>query len=236
MGGKADAGRRVDNQADVSRVGQRRPAGVQADSHEHHQAVRPRARPHLPLDGDRRVDGGARLFENGKHLVRSRIHFAAARRSNGVTEDAPNVGQQRAVAVAKARDQPGRVGDVGKEKGDGAGRERAHLTGASADLASHPFVLNRQLLRCGALRAKLAGHEPDRHDAVLFGGFEQPRPRAIPGGLVLEGRLIEASQSVADMRLVIDRQPPLASGVDVGKGTVRQSVARFLAELRHGAP
>jgi len=114
MGGEADASRGVDGNADVPGVGQRRPAGVQSDPHEHRQVVRPSAGPHPPLDGHRGVNGGARMLEDGKHLVRARIHLAPARCSNGVAKDASDVGQQRPVAIAEACDQPSRVGDVGQ--------------------------------------------------------------------------------------------------------------------------
>ena len=55
---------------------------------------------------------------------------------------------------------------------------------------------------------QLTGDEPDRHDPVLLGGVQQPLAGALPGALVLEPDLTEASEGVADMGLVVDRQPP----------------------------
>jgi len=85
-----------------------------------------------------------------------------------------------------------------------------------------------------ALRTQLSGHEADGHDSVLFCRFEQPGPGTIPGGLVLKRGLVEARQRVADMCIVVDRQAPVAAGVDVGELAVGQAVPSLLAELGHG--
>src|SRR6202022_2088981 len=74
--------------------------------------------------------------------------------------------------------------------------------------------------RLQALRAQLAGHEANRHDAVLLSGFQQPRPGPIACRFVLEADLVEARQRVADVGLVVDRQTPDTAGIDVGKGAV----------------
>jgi hypothetical protein len=57
------------------------------------------------------------------------------------------------------------------------------------------------------LGSQLAGDEPDRHDAVLLGRVQQPPARAVPGGVVLEGDLVEPGEGIPHVRLVIDRQP-----------------------------
>ena len=75
--------------------------------------------------------------------------------------------------------------------------------------------------RLPALRAQLAGHETDGHDAVLLGRFEQPGSRPISRRFVLETRLVEARERVANVGFVIDRQPPAARRIDIGEGAVR---------------
>ena len=87
--------------------------------------------------------------------------------------------------------------------------------------------------RLETLRAQLAGHEADRHDAVLLGGFQQPRSSPIPRRFVFEAGLIEPRKRVADMRQVVDRQAPSATGIDVSEGAVRQLGTCLAAELGH---
>jgi hypothetical protein len=78
MARKAYPGRRVDGQPHVPRIGQGRAAGVQADSDSDWKAVRPVSGVNLPLDGECRLEAGGRLLEDGEHLVRPGIDFAAA--------------------------------------------------------------------------------------------------------------------------------------------------------------
>ena len=68
----------VDGKAKVSRVGQGRAAGVKTDPNSERNALRPRPGANLPLDGERRVQSGPRLLEDGEHLVRPGIDFTAA--------------------------------------------------------------------------------------------------------------------------------------------------------------
>ena len=68
----------VDSEAEVSRVSQRWAAGVKADPNSERYALRPRPGANLPLDGERRIECGQRLFEDGEHLVGLGIDFSAA--------------------------------------------------------------------------------------------------------------------------------------------------------------
>ncbi len=73
-----------------------------------------------------------------------------------------------------------------------------------------------------ALGLQLTGDETDRHDPVLLGRVQQPLAGALPGALVLEPDLTEPGEGIADVGLVVDRQPPAAAGVDVGERAVRK--------------
>jgi hypothetical protein len=57
-----------------------------------------------------------------------------------------------------------------------------------------------------ALRAQLSGHEGNRHDAVLPGGFQQPLPGPISRRFVFQKCLVEERQRVADVGHVVDQQ------------------------------
>jgi len=231
---EADASRGVDGQADIPGIGQGGLTGVHAHPDQDDPLVGPHARPHRSLDGERSLDCGACLLEDCEKLVRTRVDLASTRCAYRGPEDPPDVGEESAVAITQARYKSGRVGDVSEEEGDHAGRQQTHLARAGADLASHSLVLYGQPFRCCALRTQLSGHEADGHDSVLFCRFEQPGPGTIPGGLVLKRGLVEARQRVADMCIVVDRQAPVAAGVDVGELAVGQAVPSLLAELGHG--
>ncbi len=74
---------------------------------------------------------------------------------------------------------------------------------------------------------------PTGHDAVLLRRGEQLLAGALAGRLVLERHLLEAGEGVADVRLVVDREPPLPLRVDVGEGAVGQVSPLGRVELRH---
>jgi hypothetical protein len=56
-----------------------------------------------------------------------------------------------------------------------------------------------------SLGLQLTGDEANRNDPVPFGCVQQPLAGTLPGGLVFELHSIEASQSVTNVRLVVDR-------------------------------
>ena len=87
--------------------------------------------------------------------------------------------------------------------------------------------------RSSPLRLQQAGDEPDGHDAVLLRRVQQPVAGALPGGIVLEGDLVEPGQGIPHVGLVVDRQPPPAARVDVGEGPVGEAGSLAGLETRH---
>src|ERR1700704_5537241 len=134
MARKADPGSCVDGQPHVSRIGQSRAAGMQTDANSDSNAVRPGPDLNLALDRERGVETGARLLEDGEHLVRAGFDFAATRCADRRPEQAPDVGQKPIVSVAQPSHEPSRVLDVGEEEGDDARWQRARFSGTSLDL------------------------------------------------------------------------------------------------------
>ena len=66
----------------------------------------------------------------------------------------------------------------------------------------------------------MAVDEPHRNDAVLLGCVQEPPASSLSGSVVLERDPVEAGERIPYMRFVIDRQPTLAVGVDVGERAV----------------
>src|SRR2546421_10981015 len=124
---EADPSRGVDGQADVAGIRQGGPAGVKTDSNSDLDAPRPGAGRDLPLDGERGVEAGDSLLEDGEHLVGAGFDLAAAGGANGRAKQASYVGEKPVVAIAQAPDQTGRVLDVGEQKRQEAGGKRARL-------------------------------------------------------------------------------------------------------------
>ncbi len=122
--------------------------------------------------------------------------------SHRAADQTTRIGQQSGISIAEAVNNPGRVLDVGEQE--------RHCAGGQGALA---------------LAAELAVHEADRHDPVLLGGLQEPPPGAIAGIVVLELHLVESGQGVANVRFVVDRQPPPTPGIDVGEGAVAQRPA-----------
>ena len=83
------------------------------------------------------------------------------------------------------------------------------------------------------LGLQLAFDEPDGHDPVALGRVEQPDAGALPSVLVLELDLTESGEGVAHVGGVVNRQPPLTAGVDVGEGGVRELGAIHRVERGH---
>ena len=112
------------------------------------------------------------------------------------------------VPVFEAREELGRALDVREQERD---------------------VPLRQL----PLRLQLGADESDRDDAVWRAERPQePRPRLVPCGLILEDDLIEPRERVARMWGVVDRQAAPSLRIDVGKRAVGQAGALFRVE-RH---
>src|ERR1700680_4207469 len=108
MSGEADPSRRVHVQADVSSVGQGWAAGVKADAHPNLDLVRPGAGERLALNGQRGIEGGARLGKDREHLVSRGVDLAAARSPEGSAKQAADVGPQPGIAIAKLSQETGR--------------------------------------------------------------------------------------------------------------------------------
>src|SRR5260370_27188686 len=144
MTGKADPRGRVDRQAHVSRVGQGRTPGVQADPNANRNSVRPGSSPDLALDGQRGVETGACLLEDCEHLVTPGLDFAATGGSNRRPEQASSIGEEPPIFVAKPAYETRRVLDIAEEKRHDSGRQRTPLARACLDLAMHPLVFGSE--------------------------------------------------------------------------------------------
>ena len=154
-------------------------------------------------------------------------------------------GQRRGRRVARGRGQrhglavaieigAGRLGPV-QHRERRVVQRRAH---AAFELGGSPGLheLDDETTRRGFARARLElpGDEADRHDAVLARSDEQLLARALARRFVLECDLVEARQRVANVRLVVDRQPPAALRVDVSEGACGQLRALARIERAHG--
>ena len=86
----------------------------------------------------------------------------------------------------------------------------------------------RQVARAatGALVPEFCADEPDRHDAEPLGRTEQPETGSFPRLVVLELDLPEASQGVADVARIDDREAPATLRVDVRERAVGQPSGR----------
>ena len=91
------------------------------------------------------------MFEDREVLVPVGVDLVSAAPTHRVADDAPDVLQQRCVALAQTCEQEGGPLDVGEEERDRAGRERREV--------GRPVT---------ALRSELSGDEPDGNDAVLL--------------------------------------------------------------------
>ena len=163
-----------------------------------------------------RIRGASNTAKNSSARVFDHVAAGTDRR---VPEERSHSVDQLAVSVAQAMDQRGGIFDVGHQHGHEAGGELHRRS--SLD----PTELE--------LRSQLAGDEPDRHDPELLGRVQQPLAGALPGALVFEVDPTETSQRVADVRLVVDRQPPPAARVDVGERAVREFRSLRRIELGH---
>src|SRR4029450_2442487 len=77
VGRRTEARCRVDGEADVAGLRQRRVAAVDADPNSYLQPVGPFAGGEVALDGHRRLDGGAGALEDREELVGARVDLAA---------------------------------------------------------------------------------------------------------------------------------------------------------------
>jgi hypothetical protein len=175
---------------------------MEADPSADDPIIRPAVRGHPPLHGYRRAQRLSRIGEGGEEFIGSRVDLVAARPLGFRPQQAAHLGQESRISVAELGQVPRRVLDVGQQQGDTAGRQPK-------------------------LGAELAVDEPDRHDPVALGGLEEPRPRSIPRALVVEHDPVEASQRVADVGLVVDREKPPSVRTDVGERAVGQPGPRL---------
>src|SRR6266849_2438067 len=101
VGRRADTSRGVDGQTDVPDVGQRRTAAVNSDTDEDIDVVGPDLLAERALDGRGRLDGGGGPLEDGEELVGAGVDLAAAGSRHRGPQDASDVVQQVAIAVAQ---------------------------------------------------------------------------------------------------------------------------------------
>ena len=114
MAGVRDPERAMDLDADVAVLGQRRGAAVKSDPYSHRR--RPGVACDPPLRLDRRLGGGLGFSEDGEELVAARVDLVAARRRDGLAEEAPDVREDRLPALVELAGEPRRAFDVGEEK------------------------------------------------------------------------------------------------------------------------
>jgi hypothetical protein len=69
----------MDCQTDVPRVGESRPAGVDSDSHSHHEGVAPAPFAERTLNGHGRPDGVSGALEDCEEFVRPCVDLPSAR-------------------------------------------------------------------------------------------------------------------------------------------------------------
>ena len=124
--GRADARRAMDGQAEVAVRVERCLAGVNAHPYSHVDPVGPRVLRERLARGHGGRHGIAGAPEDRVGPVPLGLHLLAARLLHRFPEDAPVIGQDGAVPVAKTPKQRGRPLDVGEEEGDGAARELCH--------------------------------------------------------------------------------------------------------------
>src|ERR1700737_3644594 len=115
---------------------------MQADPNSDGKTIRPGSVANLALDADCRLETGHRTFEDGEHLISAGFDLAATGCADGRAKQAANVSQEPVISVTKAAHEPGRVLDIGEEKGHDTGRQRPYFRGASLDLAVHPLVFD----------------------------------------------------------------------------------------------
>ena len=101
VGRRADASRGVDGQTDVPDIGQCRATAMDPDTNPDFEIVGPGPIAERTLDGRRRLDGGGGPLEDREVLVGAGVDLAAARSQHRRPEDASDVVQQVAIAVAR---------------------------------------------------------------------------------------------------------------------------------------
>jgi hypothetical protein len=114
--------------------------------------------------------------------------------------------------------QSGRALDVGHHHRHEAGRQRGGTVGPRVERT---------------LGLQLSGDESDRNDLELLRRVQHAHPSALAGPIVLEVDLAEASQGVAHVRRVVDRQTTATAGVDVREGSVGQPGAFARIQASH---
>src|SRR5439155_4409954 len=137
-----------------------------------------------------------------EQLIRADVDHVAPGRADRGPEQRTRFRQQARLSVSQLPGESSRVLDVREQERHYSSWKRARLAFACGDLRSR------------ADGDHLAGDESDRDDPVSLGGFEQPGPRRVARRFALESDLVEPGKGVADVRLVIDGQTPLATGVD----------------------
>ena len=107
---------------DVTALGEGRPAGMDADPNPDVDAVAPAVGPDRPLHRDCRVDRGRGSFEDREELVAPSVDLATAGLADGLPQQATELVQDGAVAIAQPVHQLGRAFDIGQDERDQAAR------------------------------------------------------------------------------------------------------------------
>ena len=214
MTGRADPRDGMEGESDVPVVGECWPAGVDADTHPHVGAAGPCLRGQRALDVDRGLERRARPGEDGQVLVAVRVDLVAAAAPHARADLRAHIAQHCGIGAAEPLQERGGPLDVGQQERDRPG-------GQIGQIGRPPFG------------SKLARHEPHRDDPVSLGGVQQAAPGAIARLVAFEAHPVEASERVAHVCLVVDRQRTLAVGRDVGERPIRQFRSLGRAELRH---
>ena len=208
----ADAVHGVHRDADVARIGQGRASRVDANPDVDRRTLRPGVIGEGAVNGRRRDERPGRPLEDREILVRAGVHLLPPGTPHDRAQVAPELGEERRIGIPELVEQARRIDDVRHQEGDRPAWERAR--------PGYP---------------QLALHETNGDDPVPARRTQQPAPCPITGGLVLEEDLVEAGQRVSNVRLVMNREPPAATRVDVGERAVAQRPWLLRAELRHAS-
>src|SRR5688572_5899807 len=219
VSGGAHTSRGMHCDANVTGLGERRAAGMDADANADPLSVRPLPLRDRPLYRHRRVECARGLTEDGEELVRARVDLVATGSANALADQRPHVTQHSRVSITEPLRETRRAFDVGEKERHRAARQDRYVTCARLDLV---------LL---ALLAQLSIEEADRDDAVLLRRPEQTLACSLAGDIVDERGLVEPRKGVPHVRRVVDRQTPASLRVDVREGAVGEARACAGGEL-----
>ncbi len=177
---------------------------------------------------------------NGRRANDRWISIAASTAARGASNAAKNSSARASTSMTAELGDRGaqRCPHPFDERGE-LSSELPHQRGGALDVGhQHRHEPARQLVARTPpplTGIDLAGDETDRHDAVALCSPQQPRARTVTRRVVFELDLAEPGQRVADVRRVVDREPPVALRIDVGERSIRERSPVGRREPRHAA-